>query len=166
MAADNYIKGRCANQLQVIHGRPNVGSSLFAKIVLTKVQVLSFLREVTMRLSNFCFSALVASCAFSSLHAGTVGNHGQQKKLYLDEKAVRITKGAIVIESKNGPVTVKTLRANQHGIYVLKKDVTGAAKGRASKRVIKCRCGREFLGEGAYWRHIDSGECPYYPRRR
>ncbi len=118
-----------------------------------------------MGILRYVFVAVLACCAMGSLQAiNEAPRH--QKKHYVDEKAINVTNDGIVVRTQTGNFTVGVLRSDEKGIYILKKDVSGKAKGCARRpRTIRCRCGREFSGEDAYWNHVESGSCPYYPRR-
>jgi hypothetical protein len=117
-----------------------------------------------MSISKYLLAVALSFCALGNLSAADSAKHA--KKHYLDEKAISVTKDGILVKTKTGNLMARVLRSDEKGIYVLGRDILGRAKGYPYfKRFIKCRCGREFLNEGAYWRHVDSGECPYYPRR-
>lgn len=118
-----------------------------------------------MKLSRLCLAALISTFSCCGLSAGTEKPH-QDKKLYVDSQAISVTKEGILINTQAGVFSVKVLRSDEKGLFVLERDVSSAAKGwgRQTRR-IRCRCGCEFSSESAYWDHVESGRCPYYPKR-
>ena len=108
-----------------------------------------------MGISRHIFATVLACCALGSLQATNEAPR-HQKKHYLDEQAISVTKDGIVVKTKNGQVRLKTLRSNSNGIYVYKQDLCSVvAKG----EVVCDWCGRWFPNRGAYCRHLP---CPNY----
>lgn len=103
--------------------------------------------------SRSIFVTILACCALSSLQAADE-SHRHQKKCYLDEKTISITNEGIVVTTKSGPIKVRVLRSDSHGIYVYQQDLCSeAAKGSE----VCDLCGLWFPNHGAYLRH----HCPY-----
>jgi len=117
-----------------------------------------------MGISRYVFVAVLACCAMGSLQATNEAPR-HQKKHYLDEKAISITNGGIVVETKNGSIKVKVLRSDSTGVYVYQRDVirTKEKGGRYNKNEERyCSdCHRTFPSEYRYRQHLP---CPY--RRR
>lgn len=117
-----------------------------------------------MGISKYLLAAALSFCALGNLSAADSVKHS--KKHYLDARNICVSEDGIIVRTKSGKLMIKTLRSDENGLYVFKEDLSAIAKGvHRSPRIITCRCGNRFSGEEAYWRHVDSGDCPYYPRR-
>jgi len=116
-----------------------------------------------MKLSRLCLTALVATLSCCVLSAGTE-RPLQGKKLYVDSQSVSVTKEGILVNTPAGALVVKVLRSDEKGVFILERDVRSASKGvsRNRYRYIRCECGAEFSNESDYWKHVDSGRCPFY----
>lgn len=116
-----------------------------------------------MKLSRLCLAALISTFFCCGLSAGTEKPH-QGKKLYIDNQAVTVTKDGILVKTQAGPLVVRVLRSDEKGVFILERDVRSASKGvsRNRYRYIRCECGAEFSNESDYWKHVDSGRCPFY----
>lgn len=91
-----------------------------------------------MGISRYIFATVLACCALGSLQAANEALR-HQKKHYLDEKAICVTKDGIAVNTKGGVVKVKMLRSDKNGVYVLARDV---CKG--DERYYCRRCHRQF----------------------
>ena len=118
-----------------------------------------------MQMSKLVLSALVAMSAFGGLYASSA--KPQQKKIHLDSRDVSITDAGIAVRTQSGKILVNRLRHDQDGIFILERDIAEATKGNDGGLLFRqCSCGRWFKSTAAYWRHVDSGECPTHPKRR
>ena len=75
-----------------------------------------------MGISRHIFATVLACGALGSLQAANEAPR-HQKKHYLDEQAICVTKDAIVVETKGGAIKVKMLRSDKKGVYVFSSDV-------------------------------------------
>lgn len=106
-----------------------------------------------MRLVNFCFSALVAVCAFGGLYSET-GCKRHQKKVYIDKGAVEFCDAGIKVKMHNGIVTIKSIRVDERGLYFLKSEAT-MIKGASKEYSCPGRgCGAKFSSGGALASHM------------
>jgi len=100
-----------------------------------------------MGISRYVFVAVLACSAIGGLQA-TNESSRHQKKHYLNEKAISVTKEAIVVGTKNGAIKVKMLRSDKKGVYVLSSDV---CKG--DERYYCRRCRLYFRDADEYATH-------------
>lgn len=65
-------------------------------------------------------------CIVSSLYA--VSSTPKLSKQYIPQRLIRLTHKGISIITKKGPVYVKMLRSNTHGVFVYETDVISTTK--------------------------------------
>jgi hypothetical protein len=130
---------------------------------MTLGRVFKPVRSLFMKLSGLCLTALIATLSCGGLSAETEKSH-QGKKLYVDGQAVAVTKDGILVKTQAGNLIVRVLRSDEKGVFILKRDVRCASKGCSPNRYryIRCECGAEFSNEADYWKHVNSGRCPFY----
>jgi len=75
-----------------------------------------------MGISRHIFATVLACCALGSLQATNEAPR-HQKKHYLDEQAISVTKDGIVVSAKKGSFRLKALRSDEKGFYVYQQDV-------------------------------------------
>ena len=75
-----------------------------------------------MGISRYIFVTVLACCALGSLQATNEAPR-HQKKHYLDEQAISVTKDGIVVSAKKGSFRLKALRSDEKGFYVYQQDV-------------------------------------------
>ena len=120
-----------------------------------------------MKISRILLTAVIAGCAFGvGLNATESAKHA--KKHYLDEQSISLAEDGIVIETKSGPVRVKTLRTDKNGIYVFKSDCSTNVEKMPYGNLFRkrCSCGKILESYKAWQRHVDSGDCPDHPGKR
>ena len=78
-----------------------------------------------MKTQRYVITALLFICSSitcSTLNAATI--QPKLKKIYVDEAAVKVTKGGITIQTNKGLIRAKTLRSDKHGIFVFEQELS------------------------------------------
>ena len=75
-----------------------------------------------MGISRYVFVAVLACCAIGGLQAANEAPR-HQKKLYINEQTITVTKEGIEVNTKEGIIKVKTLRSDRKGVFVTAQDV-------------------------------------------
>ncbi len=109
-----------------------------------------------MNISKYLSAVVLAGCAFGNLHAVDSCKQTAQscpKKMYVERKFVKATPEGIIVTRGKHAFLVKAIRADQKGLFFLKKDrLTSVVKG---KKKWQCdRCGMVFNSEQALLWHI------------
>jgi len=114
-----------------------------------------------MKMTNLCFSALIAACAFGGLFAGT-SNKANSKKVYVNKSDIEFCDAGIQVETSKGIVTTRAIHVDDRGPYFLKSEVIKVEeKGRAYRCV---GCGREFSSRDE--QRLHEWTCPYVKNHR
>jgi hypothetical protein len=107
-----------------------------------------------MSISKSLFVAAFSFCALGNLQANSSRTH-HPKRHYLDEQAISVTKDGIVVETKNGPVRIKTLRSDENGVFIYGNQ--DLEKNPVPYKKFHCPfCPRVFYSDAALSRHIVS----------
>lgn len=112
-----------------------------------------------MRLSKFCFSLLIAICAFSGLYS-EVRCKSHCKKIYIDKNSVEFCDGGIMVKMNKGFVTTKAVHFDEHGLYFLKSEAV-----RIKRLEYRCPggCGAVCSSPGELAAHMKN--CRYCKKR-
>jgi hypothetical protein len=77
-----------------------------------------------MNLPKILFSALLFYCALcSSLQAVAAKSQSHSKKMYVDYQSVKATSQGIMVSKGKYTFSVKAIRSDQKGLFLLKKDL-------------------------------------------